>query len=377
MPLSKNCYHDPDFSSNTPEIIERHLGKGTVENYTVTTEDGYILTAFRIVRKNPKGVIVLGHPFAVDGIIWVAEGNASLAFTLWRLGYEVWLINNRGTYYSEEHVNLTVNNIKYWDFSFHELGVYDLPVLTEKISEKSNSTELIYVSHSSGSTAATIYASLLPEHAKKHYKVSIMMAPPVFMKHATGISRSLCAYVVPPLSPILRFLGIGGFFTKNSLSKALTKILVITPYKRWLVFLNLFFSGPTPGQVDPKLFNLVFSLIPRGLSLKVAYHFCQAYFSWDFLMWDYGKKENLRRYNSTKPPRYPLQNIQIPIHLITSKNDLFATSQDSDTLWNALPDVAKIYGRTVISGLNHVDFFVGKDRYSLAYDHVLDLLRKM
>ena len=53
--------------------------------------------------------------------------SESLAYILADSGFDVWLGNNRGTTYSREHVNYTIHDKEFWDFSFHEMGVYDLP----------------------------------------------------------------------------------------------------------------------------------------------------------------------------------------------------------------------------------------------------------
>jgi hypothetical protein len=44
----------------------------------MTTEDGYILTMFRIPRENPKGAILLQHPVSVNSRIYMSQGNNSL-----------------------------------------------------------------------------------------------------------------------------------------------------------------------------------------------------------------------------------------------------------------------------------------------------------
>lgn len=68
-------------------------------------------------RKTPKGVIFFGHPYTSSAIAWVDKGkNMSLALMLVDEGYEVWLLNSRGTRLSQGHKYLTVKDKKFWDY---------------------------------------------------------------------------------------------------------------------------------------------------------------------------------------------------------------------------------------------------------------------
>lgn len=42
-------------------------------------------------------------------------------------GYDVWLINNRGTTWSRKHVYLDPSDPVFWDFSWNEIGTHDIP----------------------------------------------------------------------------------------------------------------------------------------------------------------------------------------------------------------------------------------------------------
>ena len=65
---------------------------------------------------------------------WVVNlPDESLGFVLADLGYDVWLGNNRGNAYSREHVNYNVDDKEFWDFSFHEMAIYDLPANVDYI----------------------------------------------------------------------------------------------------------------------------------------------------------------------------------------------------------------------------------------------------
>jgi len=45
---------------------------------------------------------------------------------------------------------LTVADKKYWDFSFHEMGLYDLPANIDFVLNKTGKNQLVYVGHSQG-----------------------------------------------------------------------------------------------------------------------------------------------------------------------------------------------------------------------------------
>ncbi len=50
-------------------------------------------------------------------------------------GYDVWVGNNRGTEYSQEHTSLTQNDAEFWNFTWETMGKYDVPAMVNKIKE--------------------------------------------------------------------------------------------------------------------------------------------------------------------------------------------------------------------------------------------------
>lgn len=106
------------------------------EKHYYTTEDDYILCAFRINgpkhtkawenQNTQKPVVVYQHGLLDSGVGFVCDGPKSIAFYLADLGFDVWLNNSRGNRYSRQHTYLDPDTDKqFWDYGLDEFAKYD------------------------------------------------------------------------------------------------------------------------------------------------------------------------------------------------------------------------------------------------------------
>ena len=135
-------------------------------NHEVHTDDSYILNLFRLVSpsindfdKTTSGdPVLIMHGMAANGSRFINRTNNhidGLAIALAKAGYDVWLGNNRGNLFSSEHETLdwVLDEEAYWDFSFTELGLYDLPALISTVLEETGGDKKIkYIGTSLGTT---------------------------------------------------------------------------------------------------------------------------------------------------------------------------------------------------------------------------------
>jgi pimeloyl-ACP methyl ester carboxylesterase len=104
---------------------------------------------------------------------WIYSGVNSPVANLVEAGFDVWLGNNRGNIYSKKNSRMNKDEEKFWDFSFVEMGRFDLPAMIDHIREQTGQDKVIYMGHSLGTTQMI---SALSENKGIQNKISTFMA---------------------------------------------------------------------------------------------------------------------------------------------------------------------------------------------------------
>ncbi|KAH7484366.1 hypothetical protein PRIC1_003675 [Phytophthora ramorum] len=171
---------DDDVGRNVVEIVE---ARGYfVETHKVTTADNYVLTMYRLPKTYDesqseaeptanKPVVLLQHGLLDSSFTFVSNfRNQSLAFVLVDAGYDVWLANNRGTTWSREHLTYTDDDDEFWEFSWEDMGKYDLPAEIDYVLNEAQSSTLSFVGHSEGTSQAFVGFSIDQKLAQKNIR---------------------------------------------------------------------------------------------------------------------------------------------------------------------------------------------------------------
>lgn len=91
-------------------------------------------------------------------------------------GYDVWLPNHRGNYYSRRHVSKDPNNHQsgFWNFSWDSIAFHDYPAIYEYIREQTGISKFNIVAHSEGTSSMLALLSKKPEYNEYMSAVSLM-----------------------------------------------------------------------------------------------------------------------------------------------------------------------------------------------------------
>lgn len=137
--------------------------------------------------------ILLVHGAICSGSMWIVHpdnAKKSLAFQLADAGYDIWLFNARGTSPSLGHKTLTINDAKYWDFSWHEIGLFDITKTIDYVLQKSSKNMLYYAGHSQGCSVFAVAMTMCPSYNKK-IRGAYLMTPGIFVHNVQGLVKIL------------------------------------------------------------------------------------------------------------------------------------------------------------------------------------------
>ncbi|SPP89714.1 lipase 3 [Drosophila guanche] len=334
------------------------------EHHHVLTEDGYILGIFRIPyshklqnQNEQRPIVLIQHGLTSCSDAWILCGpNDSLPYLMADAGYDVWMGNGRGNTYSRNHTYLSTKHPNFWQFTWHEIGLYDIAAMIDYAlaSENGKGQEAIhYVGHSQGTTVFFALMSARPDYNKK-IKTAHMFAPVAIMKNmANKLVLSLGPYLGHQTIHAKLF-GSQEFLPHNDFLLTLLFNLCEPNFLLRPLCENTVQSLYTGGRVNMTAMPEGLATHPSGCSTDQMLHYIQEQQSGYFRQFDYGTKKNLHIYGSEQPPEYPVELISSDVHLWYSDNDGMAAVEDVEALAERLPK--KVMHRMADPLWDHGDF---------------------
>ncbi|XP_050832501.1 putative lysosomal acid lipase/cholesteryl ester hydrolase [Serinus canaria] len=367
--------HNPERFMNISQKILFHGYPS--EEYEVMTEDGYFLSLNRIPHgkggaglSGPRTPVLIVHGFCLDGGDWVDNfPESSLAFILADAGHDVWIGNNRGSSWSRRHRSLSPASEEFWDFSFHEMAMYDLPAMVGFILMQTEQEQLFYVGHAQGSSLGFIAFSSLPHLAGK-IKLFFALAPVYTFRHARG--------------PVLKLAFLPDLLLKEIFG---TRELVLVPRKEKLLLAekcsqpleaeacanSIFLVGGFDwNNLNKSRLDVYISHFPDYTSVKNLLHWGQTAKSAEFKQFDYGLR-NMEKYNQRRPPFYQLEAMRVPVALWSGGHDWVTPHEETQRL---LAHLSNVVHHEHFPDWNHFDHHWGLNAPQRMYQRMVAMMEE-
>jgi len=321
-----------------PEIVIS-LGY-PVESHYITTSDGYINTYFRIQAKNTQiksglPVIYLQHGLLDSSDDWVIN-NETLApgLLLANMEYDIWIGNTRGNRYSLGHINWNSfhPNSEYWDFSWQEMSLYDLPAAFQYIFNRTGQM-INYIGHSQGTSIMFAALARRDQTIMKYLRKFIALGPVAYVEHQTSAVLNFIAH--KKIAEDIYILDGKKFMFLPKEQRKELEILCANVDKACIEAIK-YTTDVHPEVDNMKRMDVFVGHMPAGTSVQNMYYWQQLVDNKEFRMYDYGTKGNLLHYNQTTPPLIELSKINVPVHMFAGTYDELADPTDGKNLTASL-----------------------------------------
>lgn len=364
---------------SSPTLFEEDLQRLGIpfETHQIPTADGFILTAHRLVQTGNSTTqaqpLLMLHGLDEVAQIWVMNDKEnSVGAALYREGYDVWMLNNRGTAYSKAHASLSPGSSEFWDYSFQELGQYDVTAVVNYISRANAFKKIITIGHSQGATQALAALTDPQTSEAMNSKISgvIGLCP-------VGHMGSL-----PTKTKVVLQLVKGYVHTHQLLSSPWPRLSSQTKtlYKKGMrqlcdnvpLICNgiLWMAGYDSDINKPELLSKVFEVLPGGASFRAYLHFAQLAESALpdrplLRKFDFGPQENQKRYGQTTPPEYDWSRLSVPFAIKGGDKDILSPPENLKLLHSHLKQLKKEVSLELFSDTDHFTPFLAKDNSKL------------
>ncbi|XP_058044053.1 putative lysosomal acid lipase/cholesteryl ester hydrolase [Ahaetulla prasina] len=394
---------NPEGFMTIPEILQ-YWGYPS-EEYQVLTDDGYYLQLNRIPhgkhcphKEEPRPIVLLVHGLLWEGRCWIANlPSNSLGFFLADVGYDVWIINVRGTTWSRRHMEFSIYQQKFWNFSFHEMAIYDIPATINFILQKTKQDSLYFIGHSQGAGIGFVAFATLP-YLTDRVKLFISLTPTYtlkgFVAFATLPYLTDRVKLFISLTPTYTLKGISGTFgvlgriperfreliwgtkefslysekVKNSMIHACSY-----PGIDRLCLNNIFLAGGyNKKNLNVSRADVFAGIFPDFTSVKNINHWSQVIHSGEFKYYDYGLK-NREVYNMTTPPFYKIEDVLVPVAVWSGGKDIVTKRRNIESL---ITRITYLVFYTDIPDWQHFDPILGLDAVQRCYPDILELMQK-
>uniref|UniRef100_A0A0E0CE57 Lipase n=1 Tax=Oryza meridionalis TaxID=40149 RepID=A0A0E0CE57_9ORYZ len=284
-----------------------------------------------------------------DGMTWLlGSPEESLPYILADQGFDVWIANNRGTRWSSRHVSLDPKSRSYWNWSWDDIVVNDMPAI---------GTLVALAAFSEGRMVDKL-------------KSAALLSPVAYLSHITTpigvvLAKAFAGELISDL------LGIAEFNPASPQVSNLVRTFCRKPGMNCYDLLTSFTAA-----------DIFLKYEPQPTSTKTLIHLAQTVRDGVLTKYDYVMPDaNVARYGQADPPAYDMAAIPawFPIFLSYGGRDSLSDPADVALLLDDLRRRGHAGDRLTVQylpQLAHADFVIGVCAKDLVYNDVISFFRR-
>lgn len=222
-----------------------------------------------------------------------------------------------------KHRSMDPQAKEFWQFSFHEIGFYDLPAMINYVLGLTGKPSLFYVGHNQGTTALLVLLATRPEYNTKILHAH-MLAPIAFMDYP----HPLLAFGIEERLKRSQLAGNYNFFSLIDYTKLIINTYCADQRYETLMFCTnlwflLFGRNSNQTEIDPRIVLQVPNFVSPTASIRQWRHFLQLSKSGKFQAYD-GRGESVFT-DFTTPSEYNLASVKAPMYFYQAAEDLIVS----------------------------------------------------
>lgn len=240
------------------------------------------------------------------------------AYVLANDGYDVWMLNCRGSKYSMRHRSIDPSTFQFWQFSFHEIGIFDYPAAIDYMIALTEKPSVYFIGHNQATSAMLALLSTRPDYSAKllhlHFLAPIAWMDYIHPLSAFNADRQMRSFYMTRTYNFFSIQDLSKIFIKSYCNDGDPSLL---PFCMNMWFM-LFGRNRNGTEMDPMLIYEIPKYVSPTASTRQWNHYLQIHKSTMFQTYD-GEEDS---YYEGGPIPYNLDLIRSPVFLYHGAEDL-------------------------------------------------------
>ena len=357
-----------DLGTYYKEYIESFGYK--LEENPVITDDGYILSLWHLNPKFPNGkTVFFQHGFTCTAWIFFHLGENSLPFYLLKEGYDIWLANNRGSYFSPGHISKDPKDPKsgYNNYSMDDFVASDMPSMVKYIKERTGAKKMTFIGHSQGTTLFLMAMMHDPIFTEESFDNFISLGTVPNLAHSKFLPIDI-------LDMIYDLLRRATFLQALNLPELLRELLATLAKEHPKVFGKIFDTLASiypSGRMDYiNIYNLLY-YFPGGISKINLFHWSQIHQMKKLVYYNpnFHEEKTAKEYNLENLKKWKIKSL-----VTRSDDDTFGSYQDVTDFYDAVEDKSVIK-LLELTSYGHLDVLFAESAINDIFKPIIEFIK--